>query len=209
LIRFLVVFDVDSTLIEDEAIELLADYAGRRELVAQITDRAMRGELDFKSSLMERVATLRDLPSTVLSEVSQKLQITTGAKELISEIHRRGGVAAAVSGGFMQLLRPITEQLALDRVLANTLEIAAEKLTGSLSGEIIDEWTKASFLVSLAKELDLPLSKTIAIGDGANDIQIIETAGLGVAFCAKPKLKEVSDLVLNERNLAQLISVLP
>jgi phosphoserine phosphatase len=209
LIRFLVVFDVDSTLIEDEAIELLADYAGRRELVAQITDRAMRGELDFKSSLMERVATLRDLPSTVLSEVSQKLQITTGAKELISEIHRRGGVAAAVSGGFMQLLRPITEQLALDRVLANTLEIAAEKLTGSLSGEIIDEWTKASFLVSLAKELDLPLSKTIAIGDGANDIQMIETAGLGVAFCAKPKLKEVSDLVLNERNLAQLISVLP
>jgi phosphoserine phosphatase len=209
LIRFLVVFDVDSTLIEDEAIELLADYAGRRELVAQITDRAMRGELDFKSSLMERVATLRDLPSTVLSEVSQKLQITTGAKELISEIHRRGGVAAAVSGGFMQLLRPITEQLALDRVLANTLEIAAEKLTGSLSGKIIDEWTKASFLVSLAKELDLPLSKTIAIGDGANDIQMIETAGLGVAFCAKPKLKEVSDLVLNERNLAQLISVLP
>jgi phosphoserine phosphatase len=209
LIRFLVVFDVDSTLIEDEAIELLADYAGRRELVAQITDRAMRGELDFKSSLMERVATLRDLPSTVLSEVSQKLQITTGAKELISEIHRRGGVAAAVSGGFMQLLRPITEQLALDRVLANTLEIAAEKLTGSLSGKIIDEWTKASFLVSLAKELDLPLSKTIAIGDGANDIQMIETAGLGVAFCAKPKLKEVSDLVLDVRNLAQLISVLP
>jgi phosphoserine phosphatase len=169
----------------------------------------MRGELDFKSSLMERVATLRDLPSTVLSEVSQKLQITTGAKELISEIHRRGGVAAAVSGGFMQLLRPITEQLALDRVLANTLEIAAEKLTGSLSGKIIDEWTKASFLVSLAKELDLPLSKTIAIGDGANDIQMIETAGLGVAFCAKPKLKEVSDLVLDVRNLAQLISVLP
>lgn len=203
------VFDVDSTLIEDEAIELLADYAGKREDVAKITDRAMRGELDFKSSLIERVATLRDLPSTVLSEVGQKLRITTGAKELISEIHRRGGVAAAVSGGFLQLLGPITEQLALDQVLANTLQISAEKLTGSVAGEIVDGSTKAIFLKSLAQELELPLSKTIAVGDGANDIQMIETAGLGVAFCAKPKLKEASDVILSERNLAQLISVLP
>ncbi|MEL0260754.1 MAG: phosphoserine phosphatase SerB, partial [Aquiluna sp.] len=136
--RFLVVFDVDSTLIEDEAIELLAERSGERERVAEITDRAMRGEIDFSTSLVERVATLNGLPESVLAETAALLRPTKGAAELINLIHERGGKAAAVSGGFIQLLEPLKAKLSLDFAAANTLEVAGGKLTGKLTGEIVD-----------------------------------------------------------------------
>lgn len=209
MIRFLVVFDVDSTLIEDEAIELLADKAGQRELVAQITDRAMRGEIDFTESLVERVATLKDLPESVLEQTAQILRPTKGATELIEAIHERSGVAAAVSGGFIQLLKPLQERLQLDYVQANTLETIGGKLTGRVLGSVIDAQAKADFLKKLAKELNLGLSSTFAVGDGANDIEMVRTAGIGIAFCAKPKLREVADVKIDIRDLAEIIPLLP
>jgi phosphoserine phosphatase len=209
LIRFLVVFDVDSTLIEDEAIELLADKAGQRDLVAQITDRAMRGEIDFTESLVERVATLKDLPESVLEQTAQILRPTKGATELIEAIHERSGAAAAVSGGFIQLLKPLQEKLKLDYVQANTLETMGGKLTGRVLGSVIDAKAKADFLKKLAKELNLELSSTIAVGDGANDVEMVRTAGIGIAFCAKPKLREVADVKIDIRDLAEIIPLLP
>lgn len=203
------VFDVDSTLIEDEAIELLAEKAGTREQVAQITDRAMRGELDFAESLKERVSTLAGLPESTLLETSRLLRPTKGAKELISAVHSKSGVVAAVSGGFIQLLEPIQSSLQLDYVHANTLEVQSGLLTGRVSGQIIDRAQKAVFLKELAEKLSVPIERTIAVGDGANDIDMLSLAGLGIAFCAKPKLVEVADLVLNERDLELLVSVLP
>lgn len=207
--RFLVVFDVDSTLIEDEAIDLLAERAGTKDLVSEITERAMRGELDFASSLIERVATLRDLPESVLAETSMRLKPTAGAVELISEIQRRSGYAAAVSGGFNQLLTPLQNKLKLDAVLANTLEVQDGKLTGRVSGSIVDRTAKADYLKKLRDDLGVKPHLTIAVGDGANDIDLISSAGLGVAFCAKPKLREVADISLETRDLRQLIGLLP
>jgi len=207
--RFLVVFDVDSTLIEDEAIDLLAERAGTKDLVSQITERAMRGELDFASSLIERVATLQDLPESVLAETSERLRPTNGAAELIAEIQRRSGVAAAVSGGFTQLLTPLQAKLNLDAVLANSLEVRDGKLTGKVSGTIVDRGAKADFLRKLSSDLSIDPHLTIAVGDGANDIDMIRTAGLGIAFCAKPKLREAADLSVEIRDLRQLIGLLP
>ncbi len=207
--RFLVVFDVDSTLIEDEAIDLLAERAGTKDLVSQITERAMRGEIDFASSLIERVATLKGLPQSVLAETSELLRPTAGAHELIAAIQERSGVAAAVSGGFTQLLAPLQTKLNLDRVLANTLEVQDGKLTGKVSGAIVDQVAKADFLKKLSEELAVERHLTIAVGDGANDIDMIQAAGLGVAFCGKPKLRESADLSLDVRDLRQLIGILP
>jgi len=207
--RFLVVFDVDSTLIEDEAIDLLAERAGTKELVSDITERAMRGELDFASSLIERVATLKGLPEAVLAETAGKLRPTKGAAELISEIQRRSGFAAAVSGGFTQLLDPLQATLNLDAVLANSLKVQDGKLTGEVFGSIVDRITKAEYLKKLASELGVRSDLTIAVGDGANDIDLVRSAGLGIAFCAKPKLREVADISLETRDLSQLIGVLP
>ena len=207
--RFLVVFDVDSTLIEDEAIDLLAERAGTKDLVSQITERAMRGELDFASSLIERVATFQDLPESALAETSERLRPTAGAAELIAEIQRRSGVAAAVSGGFTQLLTPLQAKLNLDAVLANSLEVRDGKLTGKVSGTIVDRGAKADFLRKLSSDLGIDPHLTIAVGDGANDIDMIRTAGLGIAFCAKPKLREAADLSVEIRDLRQLIGLLP
>jgi phosphoserine phosphatase len=196
-------------LIEDEAIDLLAERAGTKDLVSQITERAMRGELDFASSLIERVATLQDLPESVLAETSARLRPTAGAAELIAEIQRRSGVAAAVSGGFTQLLTPLQAELNLDAVLANSLEVRDGKLTGKVSGTIVDRGAKADFLRKLSSDLGIDPHLTIAVGDGANDIDMIRTAGLGIAFCAKPKLREAADLSVEIRDLRQLIGLLP
>jgi phosphoserine phosphatase len=206
--RFLVVFDVDSTLIEDEAIELLAERSGERERVAEITDRAMRGEIDFSTSLVERVATLNGLPESVLAETAALLRPTKGAAELINLIHERGGKAAAVSGGFIQLLEPLKAKLSLDFAAANTLEVAGGELTGKLTGEIVDRTSKANYLKKWAAELELPVVATIAVGDGANDLAMMEVAGLSIAFCAKPKVREAADVVLEVRDLAQIGSLL-
>ena len=207
--KFLVVFDVDSTLIEQEAIELLAAHSESAELVQQITERAMRGEIDFSQSLIERVATLKGLPDSVLAAVSSQLKLTEGARELVAEIHRRGGKAAAVSGGFIQLLDPIRSELKLDFAAANTLGVEAGKLTGEVVGEIVNRQAKADYLLSWAKECGVEVSQTIAVGDGANDLGMMQVAGLSIAFCAKPIVNKQADLVLAERDLAELIRVLP
>ena len=207
--RFLVVFDVDSTLINEEAIELLAEHSGYRDRVAEITERSMRGEIDFTTSLVERVATLKGLPVSVLEETSQSLTPTNGARALIDEIHARGGKAAAVSGGFIQLLDGLRQELSLDYAMANTLGILDGFLTGEGVGELINREAKAKYLQSWASENGLELSQTIAIGDGANDLGMMAKAGLSVAFCAKPLVRERADVVIDERDLSQVIGLLP
>lgn len=207
--KFLVVFDVDSTLIEDEAIELLAERAGKRAEVAAITERAMRGELDFAASLIERVSVLKGLPANVLDDVSHMLTPTKGAAELVAAIHARGGTAAAVSGGFIQLLAPVKKAIGFDLEKANTLEVVDGVLTGRVLGQIIDRQAKADSLVAWAAELSVSLARTIAVGDGANDLGMMEVAGLSVAFCAKPIVREKAKIALNERDLATLIQLLP
>lgn len=207
--KFLVVFDVDSTLIEQEAIELLAAYSESGELVQQITERAMRGEIDFSQSLIQRVATLEGLPETILGEVSQALTLTKGAVELVSAIHEKGGKAAAVSGGFIQLLDPIRNQLGLDFAAANTLGVEGGKLTGQVVGEIVNRQAKADYLALWAAELGLSLDKTIAVGDGANDLGMMAVAGLSIAFCAKPIVSEQADVVISQRDMTPIIDLLP
>ncbi|MEY4558124.1 MAG: phosphoserine phosphatase SerB [Actinomycetota bacterium] len=207
--KFLVVFDVDSTLINDEAIELLAERAGKREEVAEVTERAMHGELDFEASLRQRVLTLRGLDEAVLGEVSHQLSPTKGAKELIEAIHKRGGKAAAVSGGFIQLLAPVKEKLNFDLERANTLKVVDGKLTGQVIGKVIDRAAKAEALLEWAQQLGVSPGKTIAVGDGANDLGMMEVAGLSVAFCAKPVVQQKAKIALNERDLSLLIQLLP
>jgi phosphoserine phosphatase len=204
-----VVFDVDSTLINDEAIELLAERAGKRQEVAKVTERAMRGELDFEDSLRQRVLTLKGLDEAVLGEVSHQLSPTKGAKELIEAIHKRGGKAAAVSGGFIQLLAPVKQQLNFDLERANTLEVVDGKLTGQVIGKVIDRAAKAEALVEWANQLGVSQQQTIAVGDGANDLGMMEAAGLSVAFCAKPVVQQKAKIALNERDLSLLIQLLP
>lgn len=207
--RFLVLFDVDSTLINEEAIEVLAEEAGVRAQVAEITEAAMRGELDFAQSLRLRVQMLAGIPQSKLELVREKLTLTHGAVELVAAIHSKGGVAAAVSGGFNQLLEPIRLALGLDFVKANDLQIESERLTGKVIEPIVDRSAKAEFLKILQDQLGLPQEKTIAVGDGANDIEMIQQAGLGIAFCAKPALREHADISIDKRDLAEIISLLP
>lgn len=207
--RFLVVFDVDSTLINEEAIEVLAEQAGVRKAVEAITEQAMLGEIDFAESLRRRVAMLEGISESKLAAVKASLTLTTGAKELISAIHSKGGKAAAVSGGFTQLLGNIKLDLALDYVHANELEISNGVLTGRVTEPIVDRAAKARFLQQLQDDLNLTGEMTIAVGDGANDIDMIQAAGLGIAFCAKPALKQHADLVIDSRDLAGLIEYLP
>ena len=206
---FLVVFDVDSTLINEEAIELLAEHSGNREKVAEITERSMRGEIDFSTSLIERVATLKGLPESVLGQTAKSLTPTKGASELIQEIHTRGGKAAAVSGGFIQLLTGLKRELNLDYAQANTLGVENGMLTGEVVGELVNREAKAKYLKLWAQENDIPLERTFAIGDGANDLGMMAIAGLSVAFCAKPVVRESADVVIDERDLTKVIALLP
>ncbi|MEY4618696.1 MAG: hypothetical protein RL101_882 [Actinomycetota bacterium] len=206
--KLLVVFDVDSTLIEDEVIELLADVAGKRAEVAAITERAMQGELDFAASLIERVSTLAGLPDSVFDEVGKRIRITKGAKELIDAVHHAGGRVGAVSGGFTQVLNPLADILNLDFARANDLEVSDGKLTGKVIGKIIDRTAKKEALLEWAQRADFKLEQTVAVGDGANDLEMMEVAALSVAFNAKPIVKEKANLVLDSGNLADLIGVL-
>lgn len=207
--KFLVIFDVDSTLIEDEVIELLAEAAGKRAEVADVTERAMRGDLDFAESLRERVSTLAGLPASVIDETYSRINITRGAQALIEHIHTNGGKVAAVSGGFSQLLAPLAAKLDLDFWKANDLEIVDGLLTGKVSGAIVDREAKADALQTWATELGLGLDKTIAVGDGANDLGMMNIAGLSVAFNAKPKVRDAAQLVISSKNLEELIAALP
>jgi len=204
----LVVFDVDSTLIEDEVIELLADCAGKRAEVAEVTDRAMRGELDFTGSLKARVINLAGLPESVIQESLSKITITKGARELIAAIHIAGGKVAAVSGGFTQLLEPLAKELKLDYYRANQLEIIDGKLTGQVTGPIIDKPAKADALTQWATELGLSIKNTVAVGDGANDLDMMQVAGLSIGFNAKPRVRQSADVLIAENDLSEVIGLL-
>ena len=206
--QFLVVFDVDSTLIEDEVIELLADVAGKREEVAAVTERAMAGELDFAESLIERVKALAGLPESVFKDVFDRVTITRGAQALIDAVHAGGGKVGAVSGGFNQVLAPLASQLNLDFARANELEVIDGKLTGKVIGKIIDRTAKADALREWSAESGIALENTVAVGDGANDLEMLALANLGVAFNAKPIVREKADLVIEEHDLSALIAVL-
>ncbi len=206
--KFFVIFDVDSTLIEDEVIELLAEVAGKRAQVAAVTERAMAGELDFAESLIERVKALEGLPESVFADVFDRVTVTRGAKELIDAVHASGGKVGAVSGGFTQVLTPLAELLQLDFARANDLEVTNGKLTGRVLGKIIDRTAKAEALAEWAAICGIPMHNTVAVGDGANDLDMLALANLGVAFNAKPIVREQADLVIEEHDLSALIAVL-
>jgi phosphoserine phosphatase len=193
----LIVMDVDSTLIQDEVIDLLAVRAGCAPEVAKLTESAMRGEEDFASSLRERVALLAGLDAGVLDEVRGELRLTAGARTLIGTLGGLGYKFGIVSGGFVQVIEPLAAELGIDYVAANVLEIAAGKLTGRLSGAVIDRAGKADALRRFAADAGVPLSQTVAIGDGANDLDMIAAAGLGVAFNAKPVVRDAADTSLS------------
>ena len=197
--RRLLVMDVDSTFIEQEVIELIADHAGTREQVAAVTERAMRGELDFAASLRERVATLEGVPVSALDDVRASATHTPGARELVAEAHRRGWVVALVSGGFAEVVEPLARALDIDLFRANRLEVSGDRLTGRTVGPVVDRAAKERALRELAAELDVPMADTIAVGDGANDLDMIGAAGIGIAFRAKPVVKEQAPYAVDGR----------
>ena len=193
----LVVMDVDSTFIQQEVIELIAAHAGCQAQVAAVTERAMRGELDFAESLRARVALLEGLDISVLDEVRGEIVLTPGARTLVRTLKRLGDTVALVSGGFLEIVGPVAAELDIDHVLANRLEVADGRLTGRVDGPIVDRAGKAAALRRFAAEAGLPLSRTVAIGDGANDLDMLAAAGLGIAFNAKPLVRERADASVN------------
>ena len=204
----LVCFDWDSTLIQGEVIEMLAAHAGKEEEVAAITAQAMRGELDFEESLRERVAVLAGLDASIIDEVAREIQLTPGARATIATLNRIGYRTAVVSGGFIQVLEGLAAEMQLDYVRANTLEIADGKLTGRVTGEVVDRKAKEEFLREFAADSGVGMRQTVAVGDGANDIDMITAAGLGIAFNAKPALQEVADTSVNHRRLDEVLQIL-
>lgn len=204
----LVVLDVDSTLIEEEAIELLADEAGSGAQVAAVTARAMAGEIDFAASLAERVATLAGLDDGVFARVAPRITLTRGARELVAGVHAAGGCVAVVSGGFHELLDPLAADLGLDAHRANRLELDGGRLTGRTTGPVIDAAAKAAALHECAARFEVPLSRTIAVGDGANDLEMMAAAGLSIAFDAKPVVRAQAHVSVTERDLSAVLAVL-
>ena len=195
--RRLVVMDVDSTLIRDEVIELLARHAGREAEVAAVTERAMRGELDFAESLHARVATLAGLPVSVFDDVIEAVRLTPGARTLVATLQDLGFAVALVSGGFVEVVKPLAKSLGIKHVAANRLEVSDGVLTGKVKGEVVDRAMKATMLKKFAAAEGLPLSRTVAVGDGANDLDMLAAAGLGIAFNAKPAVRASADTALN------------
>lgn len=207
-VKGLLVMDVDSTLIMEEGIDLLGEEAGVGAQVAAITERAMRGELDFEAALRERVGLLKGLPEDIFARIAEKIHFTPGAEELVKELHKRGYKVGLVSGGFHETVDRLAEQLGIDYVKANRLEIQQGFLTGQVLGEIVTKDTKLAMLKAWAAENKLELNQTIAMGDGANDLPMIQAAGIGIAFMAKPIVREQAPYQIQECNLYRVIDLL-
>ncbi len=204
----LVVFDVDSTLIQGEVIEMLAARAGCEDEVRAVTEAAMRGELDFTQALERRVALLAGLPESVLDEVADSITLMPGARTTVRTLKRLGFRCGVVSGGFTRIIDRLAGELGLDFSVANELEIADGTITGRVVGDVVDRQGKAAALRDAAARFDVPLAQCVAIGDGANDIDMLAAAGLGVAFNAKPALREVADTALSHPYLDVVLFIL-
>jgi phosphoserine phosphatase len=207
--RLLVVLDADSTLIRNEVIELIADEVGRGAEVAAATEAAMRGEVDFATSLRSRVEALAGVPVTAFERVLARIEPTPGVTTLIDAVHERGGVVGVVSGGFHEILDTLAPRLGVDVWRANRLDVADGVLTGRVDGTIVDAAGKAAALREWAATHSVPMSRTLAIGDGANDLQMMAAAALGLAFNAKPAVRAQADLVVGPVDLSQVVPLLP
>ena len=206
--RFLVVLDVDSTLIENEVIELLADAAGTLDAVSAITTSAMNGEVDFEQSLRARVATLVGLPDTVFWDVGRRVIVTNGVGAMVAAVHAAGGKVAVVSGGFHEVIDPVAQRIGLDYWRANRLEAVDGVLTGGLVGPIIDAQAKADTLREWAADAGIPLRQTVAVGDGANDLLMMAITGLSIGFDAKAPVRDEANVIMDVRDLSQLLPLL-
>ena len=204
----LVLLDVDSTLIQQEVIDLLAKRTPHQAEVSRITDQAMRGELDFDQALRARVSLLKGLPESVIADVRSEISLSPGAKTLVRTLHHLGHKVGIVSGGFIDVIAPLADDLNLDFVLANKLEINQGKLTGNVLGEIINRKRKAQALRDFAKQEGVDITQTVAVGDGANDLDMIDLAGLGIAFNAKPVLRESADSSITNPYLDSVLYLL-
>lgn len=204
----LIVMDIDSTLINQEVIDLLGEEAGVGEQVARVTERAMRGELDFRQALTERVALLAGLDEGVFDRTYARVTFTPGARELVAAAHARGWRVGVVSGGFHEVADPIVAAAGIDYCLANRLEVVDGRLTGRLATQIVTKERKLEALCGWAAELGIPMGQTVAIGDGANDIPMILAAGVGIAFCAKPKVRASAPHHIDERDLMLALDVI-
>lgn len=207
-VKRLVQLDVDSTFIQQEAIELLAAKAGVLEQVAAITASAMRGELDFEESLRARVGLLKGLPESEITQVQKEISLTDGAAELVATLHEKGHSVALVSGGFIDIIQPLISALSIRYYKANKLEIVAGVLTGGLVGPVIDRAAKADALREFAAASEVALEQTVAIGDGANDLDMMAAAGLSIAFNAKPVVVDAADFAINEPSLRSIIALI-
>lgn len=206
--RRLVVLDVDSTLIEQEVIELIAEHAGTAAEVAAVTEAAMRGEVDFAESLRARVATLAGLDVAVLAEVRRAVRLTPGARPLVAVLHAYGHTVGVVSGGFAEILEPLAAELGIDHTRANRLEVATGRLTGRVDGAIVDRAGKAASLRQWAQRDGVDPDQVVAVGDGANDLDMLAAAGLGIAFCAKPAVRAAADATISVRRLDLVLHLL-
>lgn len=204
----LLVMDVDGTLVRQEGIDLLAQEAGVGEKVAEFTAQAMNGELDFATSLEARVALLKGLETSIFPKILEQMEVTPGAESLITELHQRGYKLGLVSGGFHEVIDPIAKSLGIDLVLANRLQTSDGHLTGEVLGEIITPERKKEALLTWSRENNVPRSQTIAMGDGANDLPMIETAGIGIAFMAKPIVAERAPYRIETRDLSLVLEIL-
>ena len=201
----IVMLDMDSTLIEQEVINLLGQSAGQSNEIAQITEKAMAGDLDFKSALIKRVALLKGLDQESLHRVRDQITLTKGARKLIEELHHQGHKVGVVSGGFIEVIEPILKSLKVDFYRANKLKIEKGVLTGDIDGPIIDSHAKRIALEDFATQEGISLEQTVAIGDGANDLEMIKAAGLGIAFNAKPKVAAAADTTISNQDLSTVL----
>jgi phosphoserine phosphatase len=204
----LILLDMDSTFIQQEVIDLLANHAGVGREVSAITERSMRGEIDFKESLTQRVVLLAGLPERIFDDVREEISLSIGAQEMVAGLHSAGHLVAIVSGGFENVIAPLLVQEKIDFFKANHLEVLDGKLTGKTIGPIIDRQAKADYLQELAEKLDIPLIQTVAIGDGANDLGMMEIAGLSIAFNAKPVVREFAKARIDDGNLARVLELI-